>query len=257
MKRLALEFQLLADVGLVGLPNVGKSTLLARISNARPKIGNFPFTTLQPSLGIVAVGEARQSRHGRYPRPGRGGARGTGLGDQFLRHIERTRLLLFLIDCLAEDPAADYRLLLAELAAFSAPLARRPRVVVFSRGDLKGPDWVPPDRRRGDPRHLLAVGAGNPRVAPSAPRQGHDRTRRRGCFAGRCRYGLSRTPVCVARRPGGGAWRSSVARAVDRGPHRGGRGRARPWMMLFSCNAAPAGSVGRSGTRSAPRCWRS
>jgi GTPase len=144
VKRLALELQLLADVGLVGLPNVGKSTLLARISNARPKIGNFPFTTLQPSLGIVAVGEADSLVMADIPGLVEGAHEGRGLGDQFLRHIERTRLLLFLIDCLAEDPAADYRLLLAELAAFSAPLARRPRVVVFSRGDLKGPDWVPP-----------------------------------------------------------------------------------------------------------------
>jgi GTPase len=143
-KELLLELQLLADVGLVGLPNVGKSTLLARLSNARPKIGNFPFTTLQPSLGIVAIGATDSLVMADIPGLVEGAHQGRGLGVQFLRHIERTRLLLFLVDSLSEDPDADFRLLLAELAAFSAPLARRPRIVAFSRGDLREPGWIPP-----------------------------------------------------------------------------------------------------------------
>jgi GTP-binding protein len=143
-KELTLELQLLADVGLVGLPNVGKSTLLARLSNARPRIGDFPFTTLQPSLGIVAVGETDSLVMADIPGLVEGAHEGRGLGVQFLRHIERTRLLLFLIDSLSDDPERDFHLLLAELAAFSEPLARRPRIVAFSRGDLRGAGWDPP-----------------------------------------------------------------------------------------------------------------
>ncbi len=133
-----LELKLLADVGLVGFPNAGKSTLLSIISAARPKIGAYPFTTLQPNLGVVAVGDYSFVAAD-IPGLIEGAHRGVGLGFDFLRHIERTRLLLHLVDAAGvdgRDPIDDYRQINEELRQYQPELARRPQIVVLNKTDL-------------------------------------------------------------------------------------------------------------------------
>jgi GTP-binding protein len=139
-RRLRLSLKLLADVGLVGLPNAGKSTLLARISAARPKVAAYPFTTLVPGLGVAECGE-RRFVVADIPGLIEGASRGAGLGDRFLRHIERTRVIAHLVDAgtalLEErDPLADYETVRAELAAYGAGLEARPEIVVLNKVDL-------------------------------------------------------------------------------------------------------------------------
>jgi GTP-binding protein len=142
-RTIELELKLIADVGLVGQPNAGKSTLLSVISAARPKIAAYPFTTLQPNLGVVPLSDHRSFVVADIPGIIEGASEGKGLGLQFLRHIERTRILAFLIPIDAEDWQAEYDQLRREVAAYSAELATRPHCVVFTKLDLLGEEWIP------------------------------------------------------------------------------------------------------------------
>jgi GTP-binding protein len=130
-----LELKLLADVGIVGVPNAGKSTLLSVISAARPKIGDYPFTTLEPNLGVVVVDD-RDMVWADIPGLIEGAHAGAGLGTNFLRHIERTRLLVHLLNGLSPDPVGDYDVLNQELELFNPLLAERPQIVALNKMDL-------------------------------------------------------------------------------------------------------------------------
>ncbi len=146
-RTLRLELKLLADVGLVGYPNVGKSTLISRISAARPKIADYPFTTLQPNLGVVVVGQPPDDRSfvvADIPGLIEGAHEGAGLGTQFLRHIERTRLLVHLVDVSdasgRPDPVKDVEIIMGELASFGAKLEQKPMIMVASKIDAANKD---------------------------------------------------------------------------------------------------------------------
>jgi GTP-binding protein len=137
-RRLRLELKLLADVGLVGFPNAGKSTLISRISAARPKIADYPFTTLEPNLGVVQLDDYRSYVVADIPGIIEGAHEGHGLGIQFLRHIERTKLLAHLVDvseASGRDPVHDFEAVMQELASFSEELAAKPMVVVATKMD--------------------------------------------------------------------------------------------------------------------------
>ena len=142
-----LELKLLADVGLVGYPNVGKSTLISRISAARPKIADYPFTTLQPNLGVVVVGKPPEERSfvvADIPGLIEGAHTGSGLGTQFLRHVERTRLLVHLVDISdgsgRPDPVKDFEVIMGELESFGAKLEEKPMLVAASKIDIANKD---------------------------------------------------------------------------------------------------------------------
>ncbi len=137
---LNLELKLLADVGIIGLPNAGKSTLISALSAARPKIANYPFTTLVPSLGVVHTGWGEPFIMADIPGLIQGAHKGAGLGIQFLRHIERTRVLIHLIDAAAldiENPLKPYEIINQELASYSSELAKKPQLIVLNKIDLE------------------------------------------------------------------------------------------------------------------------
>jgi GTPase len=146
-KNYRLELKLLADVGLVGYPNVGKSTLISRLSAARPKIADYPFTTLEPNLGVVSIGEyPNEESYVVADIPGliEGAHLGAGLGMQFLRHIERTRLLVHLVDVSDSsgrpDPVEDFKVIVGELKSFGHGLDEKPMIVVASKVDVANPE---------------------------------------------------------------------------------------------------------------------
>lgn len=143
-RKITLELKLIADVGLVGKPNAGKSTLLASISKATPKIADYPFTTLSPNLGVVQLSGHRTFVVADIPGIIEGAHEGRGLGLRFLRHIERTRTLAIMIPADSDDPQSEYDLLMSELSSYSEELPGKPHAVIITKADILGPDDQPP-----------------------------------------------------------------------------------------------------------------
>jgi GTP-binding protein len=135
VRRLRLELKLLAEVGIIGLPNAGKSTLISAVSSARPKIADYPFTTLVPNLGVVRKPTGDGTVFADIPGLIEGASSGIGLGHDFLRHIERTRLLLHVIDVTASDPLADYHIIQQELTVYDRGLPQRPQIIALNKID--------------------------------------------------------------------------------------------------------------------------
>lgn len=162
-RELQLELKLIADVGLVGFPNAGKSTLISVISAAKPKIADYPFTTLEPNLGVVDLGDFRTFVVADIPGLIEGASEGAGLGDRFLRHVERTKLILHLVDVSSlsgRDPVDDYEIINRELANYNEDLASRPQVVVATKIDaLDEPERLENLRERaaGDGKPFFAI----------------------------------------------------------------------------------------------------
>jgi len=170
-RRLRLELKLIADVGLVGVPNAGKSTLLSAVTNARPKIAPYPFTTLEPNLGVAELDPENTLVLADIPGLIEGAHMGVGLGHSFLRHIQRTRVIVHLLDGLAEDPVADYAQINSELALFDPGLGEKKQVVVFNKIDLpdvreRWPDVKQALEKRGvkQPMAISAVSGENVRA---------------------------------------------------------------------------------------------
>ncbi len=158
-RELELELKLIADIGLVGEPNAGKSTLLSVVSAARPKIADYPFTTLEPNLGVVDLGDHRTFVVADIPGIIEGAHRGKGLGLQFLRHVERTRVLSFLVPVDAPDPQRVYDQLRDEVRSYSEELFRKPHVVLLSKRDILAPDAALPIVVAPEAAAVLAVSA--------------------------------------------------------------------------------------------------
>jgi GTP-binding protein len=156
-RKLRLELRLLADVGLVGYPNAGKSTLISRISAARPKIADYPFTTLEPNLGVVQMPDLRSFVVADIPGIIEGAHEGRGLGIQFLKHVERTKMLVHLVDMseTGRDPVHDFETLMTELESFSEELAKKPMLVLASKMDVaQDPEQVEAIREAAESRGL-------------------------------------------------------------------------------------------------------
>jgi GTP-binding protein len=134
-KRLKLELKLIADIGLIGIPNAGKSTLLSVLTNAKPKIAPYPFTTLEPSLGVAQIDDHRTVVLADIPGLIEGASHGAGLGIEFLRHVQRTRVLIHILDGLSADPLADYSQINSEMSLFDPELARKPQIVALNKID--------------------------------------------------------------------------------------------------------------------------
>jgi len=163
-RTLRLELRLIADIGLVGLPNAGKSTLLASLTAATPKIADYPFTTLEPNLGVLDLGEEDERRPTIADVPGliEGASRGAGLGHAFLRHVERTRILVHVVDGTSRDPESDYRVIRDELAAHDPALLDKPMLVAFNKVDqpTAAESWPAFRRaREGDGLGAVAISA--------------------------------------------------------------------------------------------------
>jgi len=157
-RSIRLELKIIADVGLVGFPNAGKSTFLAAVSDARPKIADYPFTTLSPNLGVARIDPDREVVIADIPGILEGAHEGKGLGLEFLRHIERTRVLLFLVDLSSSDPASDFDKLRNELRLYGKDLLDRPFLIVLTKADLFETPSVPPAfSNRSDVRVISAV----------------------------------------------------------------------------------------------------
>ena len=164
MRNLRLELKLIADIGLVGMPNTGKSTLISRCSQARPKIANYPFTTLAPVLGIVELSDFRRFVMADIPGLIEGAHEGAGLGHEFLRHIERTRILVHLLDILPadqSDPAANYHAIRKELELHGRILIDKPEVIVLNKIDLDSDGLLIEDLKQRLPKDktVLAISA--------------------------------------------------------------------------------------------------
>jgi GTPase len=158
-RRIALELKLIADVGLVGQPNAGKSTFLAAVSAATPKIADYPFTTLTPNLGVVSLTGSRTFVVADIPGIIEGAHEGRGLGHRFLRHIERTRTLAYLIPVDAEDAQAEYEVLRNELRRYSDELAEKPHCVLVTKTDMLGADEPAPQVAAPDAWGSFAISA--------------------------------------------------------------------------------------------------
>lgn len=174
-KTIRLELKLIADAGLIGLPNAGKSTLLRAISRATPKVAEYPFTTLQPNLGIAELSGERRLVFADIPGLVEGAARGAGLGHDFLRHIERTKILVHLIDIApldGSDPVRNYEMIRKELFEYSVPLAEKPEVIVFNKVDLVPDDAARAEIIRRFGNHLKLAPEEQPLLISAVARQG-------------------------------------------------------------------------------------
>jgi GTP-binding protein len=139
-REMRLELKLVADVGIIGVPSAGKSTLISRITAAKPKIGDFPFTTIIPNLGVAKLSDERSIVFCDIPGLIEGANEGRGLGHDFLRHIARNRVLIHLVDLTSNNPAEDYKVIRKELKAYSAELAKKPEIIALSKADVLGAD---------------------------------------------------------------------------------------------------------------------